>query len=102
MPGLPGNGPAHGGREPGGTVSETAHASVLIAGTVWVSLKSASTVSRTVLPGIARTAARSAASWLTTAELAGGCSRIPAWARAAELTELSIGRRSALTSSVNL
>jgi hypothetical protein len=69
---------------------------------MWVSLTSASTVSRTVLPGIARTAARSAASWLTTAELVGGCSRIPAWAKAAELTELSIGCSSALTSSVNL
>jgi hypothetical protein len=51
---------------------------------------------------MARTAACSAASWLTTAELVGGSSRIPAWAMEAELTELSTGRRSALTSSVNL
>ena len=99
MPGWPGGGPADAIREPGGIVNEIAHASVLIAGTAWVLLKSASTDSRTARPGAACIAVRSAASWLTTAEPVGGCSRIPTWARSAELTELSIGRCSALTSS---
>ena len=42
-------------------------------------------------PGIARNAACSAASWLTTAGLAGGCNLIPMLAREMELTELSMG-----------
>ena len=79
------------GLMPDGKVSEIAHASVLIAGTRLVLLKSARTVSRTVLPGNSCKAACSAAVWLTAAELVGAPSWIPACARSVALAELSTG-----------
>jgi hypothetical protein len=89
--GLP-TGPVEPTLCPGGIASETTQASAAIAGTRWVSLKSASTAWRTaVMPGNDRKAVRSAALLLTAAELVGTCSRIPASARSLTISDPSAG-----------